>query len=346
MLKLSNSPGSDQTSVSRVQIENLVFLVLWPGINATLIAVIMIDVGRFELDAFLIAATKIWTIFGLSLIALKLVRLLPAPALHQDNFTIQFVLHCAAIVSVGAIVGPIVQPPADANIELSLVAPRVFLMLEIAVYLGVLRLLTDQERMYSEQAARREAELGLMRSQSNPHFLFNTLNLITSEISHAPERAKEIVFDLSDLLRESLSIARSESSTVNQEFSLVTLYLQLQQKRFEDRLTYEVNVADEAECIEVPPLLLQPIVENTIKHAVAPHAKKTHITATASVEGDALVIEFRDSGPAFDDSQINEGNGFRILRGTLDLRYGKNHLCTLRSTEDGGAMTLRLPITH
>jgi len=192
--------------------------------------------------------------------------------------------------------------------------------------------------------ALQETELNMLRSQSNPHFLFNTLNLITSEISADPDNAKEIVFDLADLLRSNIKMVQKRFTTVAEEMKLVNLYLAIQQKRFKDRLSFHIDLDPDTKQLKMPALLLQPVVENTVKYAVAPYAAKAHIAVVTQVKQNKLYICFKDTGPAFDDTQIIEGNGFRILRETLALHYRDDYKLELRSTADGGELKLRLPI--
>jgi LytS/YehU family sensor histidine kinase len=182
-----------------------------------------------------------------------------------------------------------------------------------------------------------------LKSQSNPHFLFNTLNLITAEISTDPNRARETVFDLADLLRSSIKLAEERLVSVTEEMHLVSLYLNLQQRRFRDRLTFSIEIDPRTAELQIPSLLLQPVVENTIKWAVAPYADPASIEIATRLCGGRLSIVVKDSGPAFDEDKIVEGNGFRILRRTLDLQYQANYQLSLSSTADGGVFSLDLP---
>jgi len=207
----------------------------------------------------------------------------------------------------------------------------------------VLRLFAQQKRSFEIAANLKEAELGVLRAQSNPHFLFNTLNLIASEISRDAENAKNIVFDLADLLRSNLKMAQQSGVTLSAELRLVSLYLTLQQQRFRDRLTFNVDVEPGTEGLAVPALLLQPVIENTVKWAVAPFAAAAHIELRAHRRDDVLDIEICDTGPVFDDASVVEGNGFRILRQTLELHYPGQWDVALTSTPDGRRMRIRFP---
>jgi hypothetical protein len=328
------------------RLQLLVFLLIWPGLNVMVMAGVLADLGRFSLPDFLPAAGRMWLVFALSLAILRPLQKVMSGYLRRDAFWLQLVLHALVIIGAGSVVGPPIQAPEwiDPEVGVSLVAPRVFLLLEIAIYLGVKKLVADSERSYAERLARQETELSMLRSQSNPHFLFNTLNLIASEISRNPENAKEILFDLSDLLRSNIKLAKGSRSTVGEEFKLVELFLQLQQKRFPERLSFEMHLSPEASHIALPPLLMQPVVENAIKHAVAPYAAPAQISLEARVSGSRLVIECRDSGPPFDATTVAEGNGMRILRQTLRLKYDEDFTLALDSTASGGVLRIDIPV--
>ncbi|MEE4296156.1 MAG: histidine kinase [Wenzhouxiangella sp.] len=328
------------------RLQLLVFLLVWPGLNAIVMAGVLADLGRFSLPDFLLAAARLWLVFAVSLAILRPLQKLMSGYLRPDAFWPQLVLHALVIISVGGALGPLVQQPdwIDPEVGVSLLAPRVFLLLEIAIYVGVQKLVAEREQVYAERLARQETELSMLRSQSNPHFLFNTLNLITSEISRNPARAKEIVFDLSDLLRSNIKLAKGSRSTVGEEFKLVELFLQLQQKRFPERLSFEIHLSTEASQVGVPPLLMQPVIENAIKHAVAPYAGSAEIALSARIDNARLVIECRDTGPPFDPDTVVEGNGMRILRQTLSVKYGTDFTLALDSTPEGGLLRIDVPV--
>jgi hypothetical protein len=330
---------------NQARLQLWVFLLILPGINAIVIAGIMVDIGMFSLKALLLATGRVWSLFTLSLIVLLAVQRLAPATKDLAHFWRQILLHTAAIFFVGATLGPVIRSPAQLglDVEVSSVAPRVFLLLEIAIYLGVMRFLAEREKIHAERLARRDTELSMLRSQSNPHFLFNTLNLITSEVSKDPAKAREIVFDLSDLLRSNIRLAKRSSVTLEEEFELCELYLRLQKKRFEDRLTFDISIPPEATRIIIPPLLMQPVIENAIKHAVSPYATPAHISLSACLRDSRLLIECRDSGPSFDADAVDEGEGMRILRQTLTVKYGTDFRLALNSTPDGGVLLIDVP---
>lgn len=334
--------GSPAVAAARRR-QLLVFLLVFPLANTLFVATMLYDLGLLNPQNLGRVAIRMWLIFGLALAGLRLLARRWPAAVNPDYFWRQLLTHVVLIVGIGFLLGPTVDFPAHLPRPGSMTMPRVVLMLEVVLYLVVMRMLHQQAREFEAQATVREAELSMLRAQSNPHFLFNTLNLISAEIDSNPANAREIVFDLADLLRSSIQQAQQKLTTVAQEMHLVTLYLTLQQKRFTDRLTFSVEVAPQTRGLWVPSLLLQPVVENMVKYAVAPYAGAAHLTVRTALADDRLCITCGDSGPPFDDTRIREGDGLRILRQTLSLHYRSDYEMSLRSTPGGGVFHLRLP---
>jgi LytS/YehU family sensor histidine kinase len=256
-------------------------------------------------------------------------------------------LHIGVIVGVGIINTP--SFPFDPStvqarvLESTPIVPRFIVILEIAVYLAVRRMLIQNSKSYASALALRESELAVVRSQGNPHFMFNTLNLINAEISDDPENAKEILFDLADLLRKSLRLSQHTFTTVSEEAELAGLYLTLQKKRFKRRLTFDIDIDEAVRDMQCPALLLQPVIENAVKHAVAPYAAPAHIYLQATLRDHCLALIVKDTGPPFDESKVADGNGMRIVRKTLDLHYAGHYEMQLTSRESGGEFSIRIP---
>ena len=325
------------------RLEALVFLVVLPVVNVLLMTSLLVNLDVRGMGIPLTAALRIWAIFAFSLALLRLLARYKLRAFDDDAFWRQLLIHSVVVLGVGFVVGPFIELPASVPRPKIFFVPRMIAILEIAMYLAVVRILKQQQKWFVTRASLHEAELNVLRSQSNPHFLFNTLNLIASEISRDPNNAREIVFDLADLLRSSIKASERRLTTVGEEMELVRLYLSLQQQRFSDRLTFSMQIAPETQNLEIPALLLQPVVENTVKWAVAPFASKARIHVQCAVLDEELSIVFADTGPAFDETQVVEGNGFRILRRTLELNYPGQWRLRLRSTDDGGLLSLRFP---
>jgi two-component system, LytTR family, sensor kinase len=207
------------------------------------------------------------------------------------------------------------------------------------------------EQRLREQDIRRlasEAELRALRAQINPHFLFNALTTVGYLIGTAPERALQTLLQLTELLRR---VLRSDGgpSTLGQELALLRAYLEIEQARFEERLVVEIDVPETLADAELPPLLVQPLVENAIKHGIAPFRRVGRLALRATVEDDeTLVITVWDSGPGLDSGGLaadaSGGVGLRNVEERLARAYGAQGLLRLTSHPGHGTTAeLRLP---
>ena len=336
-------PTFNRVTQDRLQL--LAFLVIFPLVNSLFAATALWDLGLFNVEWLLALTVRLWLVFGASLLLLIAFQTLLPDLFNTEKFFLQLAIHSAVVVGMGIVFAPTEAPALHLTQSNNLIMARVLIILELIVYLSIRRILVQQQKVFGAALLQKETELYVLRAQSNPHFLFNTLNLIASEISENPANAKEIVFDLSDLMRTNLKLAQQRFTTVKEELTLVELYLTLQQKRFKDRLTFDIDMAPESTHILMPALLLQPVVENTIKHGIAPYKAHGHISLQVTLHPPFIEIIVKDSGPRFDDAKIDEGEGFRILRQTLRLRYQDRFELSLISTENGGVLTLRIPTT-
>jgi len=174
----------------------------------------------------------------------------------------------------------------------------------------------------SEKLAR--AELHALRNQLHPHFLFNTLNSIAAFIHENVEAADDMLADLADLLRAYLVGSDEQEITLGREVELLSTYVRIQQRRFEDRLLWSAETLNELQEALVPSLLLQPIVENSILHGIAPRSGPGRVSLLASKEGGNLRLEVRDDGIGLDGNS-QEGVGLSNTRARLKQLYGNNH---------------------
>jgi signal transduction histidine kinase len=190
------------------------------------------------------------------------------------------------------------------------------------------RLREEQARAAHADALRMRAELAALRGQLNPHFLFNTLHTLTALVSREPNTAEHALERFGDMLRYVLDVKRAarEDVTLAEELRFVRDYLSLEQLRLGDRLRVVERIDPEALDCVIPSLTLQPLVENAIKHAVAPRAQGGSIELSAVLDGDSLVVEVRDDGPgaAKHDVDAAAGMGLRAVRQRLETRYGKD----------------------
>jgi len=181
------------------------------------------------------------------------------------------------------------------------------------------------EKEVTEERARKlaaEARLRSLESRIHPHFLFNTLNSISSLIAVNPSRAEQIVGRLAALLRASLDTSNQPLIPLRQELAMVESYIDIERVRFGDKLRGSVKVPTELQDAKVPPMSVQSLVENAVKHGITPQSGGGEILVTASAENSGLRIEVRDTGPGFDLAAIPAGHGLDSLVERLDALYG------------------------
>ncbi|MDF2772323.1 MAG: histidine kinase internal region [Geminicoccaceae bacterium] len=186
-----------------------------------------------------------------------------------------------------------------------------------------------------------EARLGALRMQLHPHFLFNSLNAITVLVRDQDTAGASRMLELlSDVLRQVLRTDQTHEVSLADELSFLERYLAIEQVRFSDRLRVEFNVDDSLRDAAVPAFLLQPLVENALRHGISRRDDAGQIAISAREEDDVLVLEVRDDGPGImpDDGRREESNGvgLRNVRERLTTMYGANASLRLQSpTHDG-----------
>ncbi len=168
-----------------------------------------------------------------------------------------------------------------------------------------------------------KAELDALQTKVNPHFLFNTLNSIASLISENPSAAEETVEKLSELFRHSLRLTEKDTVTLAEELDLVRTYLEIEKVRLGDRLQYDVRCDERLRDVQLPAMLIQPLVENSIKHGIASALGGGSISVDAKETNGACVISVQDSGKGFQSLGDTEGFGLRSVQERLKLRYGE-----------------------
>jgi sensor histidine kinase YesM len=188
-----------------------------------------------------------------------------------------------------------------------------------------------------------EARLATLESRLHPHFLFNTLNAISALIHDDPDRAERTVERLAALLRFSLDATQEGVIPLAREMKIVGDYLEIEHTRLGDRLAYAVKVDPAVETCAIPPLAVQTLVENSIKHAIAPRPRGGHIRVDASEADDRLVLGVWDDGPGFATADIRPGHGLDNLQARLTARFGPSARLTVERQEAGTLVTVSLP---
>jgi len=181
---------------------------------------------------------------------------------------------------------------------------------------------SDIERLQWE-AAVKDFELKTLKSQLNPHFMFNALNSIRALVEENPERAKETITQLSNIFRYSLRIEKTETVPLEDEMRIVRDYLALEKVRYEERLSYSIHVDEDANKVEIPPMMIQTLVENGIKHGIAKLHDGGKIDINAFVTTGMLSITIKNSG-SFSDTDLSNTQGFGVsnTRQRLSIIYG------------------------
>lgn len=211
-----------------------------------------------------------------------------------------------------------------------------------------------EQELAAERRAAVEAQLRALQAQIRPHFLFNTFNALSELIHEDPDAADELVTDLAHLLRYSLRSSADGEVPLGDELDAIARYLRIEGARLGDRLRVEVDVAEPLRTERVPGLILQPIVENAVQHAVASRTEGGHITIGARSEAGGLVLVVQDDGPglppeiaagtASDVGTGGHGGGFANVQRRLALRFAGRARLSATAVEGGGTrIELHLP---
>jgi len=193
-----------------------------------------------------------------------------------------------------------------------------------------------------------KAHLQTLKSQLQPHFLFNTMHSISALMLTDVQAADRMMSRLSDLLRMSLESAGTQIITLNRELEFVTCYLDIEKVRFEERMRVIFDIAPETLDAQVPHLLLQPLVDNAVKHGISKVPRGGEIRITVSAQNGELQLKVEDSGPGLRGLSISPANGLglRITRERLESLYGQNQSLEVVSPPDGGlTICVRIPLT-
>jgi len=198
-------------------------------------------------------------------------------------------------------------------------------------------------RKYQEREFRlAQAQLQALRMQLHPHFLFNTLNAIAELVYSDPKTADRSIVALSYLLRYSLESEKSQEVTLKKELDFLEKYVEIQRTLMRDRLHVRLSVDPEALDARVPNMLLQPLVENAIKHGVTPRAEGGEVSVEIARADGRLRVSVRDDGPGIDAdvARASRGNGVGLAntRARLEQLYGQHQRFTVGNHPAGGAM--------
>mgnify|MGYP001297415570 CR=1 FL=1 len=218
----------------------------------------------------------------------------------------------------------------------------------LVVSLGIFLVLGARAQKAEAEKRAAEAQLRLLQAQMEPHFLFNTLAHVQALVASDPPRAGDVLAAFTDYLRATLGTLRRDDTTLGAELALAEAYLRLLQGRMEDRLRFSIRADARARDAVLPPLMLQPLVENAVQHGLEPTLDGGEVRIEARVDGDALQVTVSDDGRGLDAPAgrgARAGNGVALanLRERLRARHGDAAALTLERLQPGTRATLRLP---
>jgi signal transduction histidine kinase len=229
-------------------------------------------------------------------------------------------------------------------VTFSLFFPAIHSLQYVRMFHRELRETELQEERLRALAA--EAELKALKAQINPHFLFNTLNTVAHLIRTDPPRAEKTVEKLAEVFRYALVAVEKDVVPLADELSFIEDYLALEHERFGDRLLVESSVAPDTLQIMVPPLFLQPLVENALRHGQGPQGE-AQLNLETYLNEQSLVISISDRGPGFPTHTTRQGGsgiGLRNVRERLERKYGPGFGLELAQNEPNGAkITITIP---
>ena len=268
------------------------------------------------LAGVLVATLKYWIDFG----ATHLVGWRPAPSFSVPAFIFQFYSNLATY----------------------------WVIIAVGHALDYARRYRDRQIRASQLEAKlAQVQLEVLRMQLQPHFLFNTLHAISTLMHRDPNAADRMLVRLSDLLRLTIEKIGVHEVSLKEELDFLRSYLDIEQIRFQDRLAVDLAVQPEVLDARVPNLLLQPLVENSIRHGLAPRLEPGRIEVRAERVDGNLLLTVRDDGPGLPEGGEGSGShglGLSNIRARLAQLYGSAHSLEMRNHPDGGLMvTISIP---
>lgn len=313
-----------------------------------------------SLDASLVysyaISTAIWFLTDPSRIALH--RLLGTQGPHYWELSLRMATYLLAGVVVGYTLGVWVGDAYTGHSTWALLAASPlrffgFWLSTLGISLGFLFSFYQRARNEDLQRQATEARLKLLETQLEPHMLFNTLANLRALITTDPQRAVHMLDRLNDYLRATLRASRTDGAngthTLAHEFARLHDYLELMAVRMGPRMTYALYLPDALQHHPVPPLLLQPLVENAIRHGLEPHLEGGRIDVHARIEGARLVLEVIDTGVGMDATTLQaSGGGFglaQVRERLASLPGGGGHVDVNSLSGQGTTVRIQLPLS-
>ncbi|HEX2835617.1 MAG TPA: histidine kinase [Thermoanaerobaculia bacterium] len=314
--------GRGQFDLGEVALANAISIVLWMLVTPLML---------FVLERIPLRRSR-WIVATLSIVGL-----LFGSALLRCLVDVAFLYFCERKLSQEEIVSAILLR-FHSNMILG-----AFVLLA-GVLFDFFRTMREKDRRaltLETQLAR--AQLEQLRGQLQPHFLFNAINGIAALVHTDPDRADEMLMELAALLRSTLDLGRADTIPLHRELELVDHYLRIQTMRFHDRLRVTRTVDASALGCEVPALLLQPLLENSLRHVVARRAEGGTVELRVKREEGRLLLRVVDDGPGFDPATTKLGVGITNTLARLEQLYRGAAAATFEKTVEGFVVAIDLP---
>jgi two-component system LytT family sensor kinase len=197
------------------------------------------------------------------------------------------------------------------------------------------------------EVAMNEMKLNQLKSQINPHFIFNALNSIRALVDEEPTKSKRAINHLSNILRSSLVLDKKRLTSLKEELDTTKDYLALESIRFEERLQTEFNIEANTKSVQVPPMMLQTLVENGIKHGISKLKEGGKVTVDARVDLGRMILEIRNTGHYLDKRINGTGQGLRNTRQRLELIYGEAAKLKIENESENMVLTtVEIPLNE
>ncbi len=234
----------------------------------------------------------------------------------------------------------------DGSFPWRIISGMFYYSLFILVYYVVVYYQDIQEKIKQESNLKtliKEVELSALKNQINPHFLFNSLNSVSSLTITSPQKAQEMIIKLSEYLRYSLSNERKQITTLKTELENIKLYLDIEKIRFGERLSFQFNCDEKTLAANIPAMTLQPLFENAIKHGVYESIDTIRIILNVELNQNGLQLSLQNDFDPKAKPTKGEGIGLKNIRERLFLIYKKNDLLTINKSEQTFTVVINIP---
>ena len=286
-----------------------------------------------------------WVIKRRNWFAFSFVKLIPLMLLANVVFGLaNYFFLLSASYFMGTLVWSVELRPV--NLIFGVLGPAAMYLLWSLVYFTY-HYFEEHNKSLKYENVIKDIELNHLKAQLNPHFIFNALNSIRGLVDENPAKSKYAITQLSNLLRNSLVADRKQLVSFEEELKTVTDYLDLESIRYDERLKVQMDIADNTRQVRIPPMMIQTLVENGIKHGVSHLKEGGTIDVRSKKNGELLTIQIRNSGTFQPNGKTDGGFGLSNTQKRLDLIYGEEASFRIFNESDGTVLTeINLPIDN